>query len=349
VSRLIVATQRIDPSHPALAATVPKLAALAARVDELVVLCDDAVPGALPPEVRVHAFGAGSQAERGARFVSALVAEERRRPAALLAHMIPRYALLAASVVRPLRRPLGLWYTHWNATRELRAATRVVTHVLTAEPESFPLATPKLHAIGHGVDVGRFDRPRDAPAGALRVVALGRTSPMKRYPLLVDAVRRVREAGTDVRLAIHGPSLTREERDERARVAAEIDRLGLGDVVVLGEPVAWERVPELLAAADVLANLAEAADKIVYEAAAARTLPLASAPAFARLLPEQLRFPPCDATALAARLAGVAALTASDRAALGDELRRRVEASHSVDSWADAVVRTLVLPARAPV
>ena len=37
--RLVFATQKLDPADPVLAATVPMARALAARVDELVVLC----------------------------------------------------------------------------------------------------------------------------------------------------------------------------------------------------------------------------------------------------------------------------------------------------------------------
>ena len=70
--RLIFATQKLDRRDPVLAATVPMVHALAARVDELVVLCDSAEPGTAPDNVRVHEFGAPTQAQRGARFTRAL-------------------------------------------------------------------------------------------------------------------------------------------------------------------------------------------------------------------------------------------------------------------------------------
>ena len=103
--RLIFATQKLDPDDPVLAATVPMVRALAARVDELVVLCDSAVPAAVPANARVHEFGARTQAERGARFVAALARELRPRPIGVVAHMVPLYAVLAAPLVRPLGDP----------------------------------------------------------------------------------------------------------------------------------------------------------------------------------------------------------------------------------------------------
>src|SRR5215470_17866167 len=117
--KLIFLTQRLDPADPVLAATVPMVRALAARVDELVVLCDRATVEL--DGVRVHEFGARTQLERGARFERVLVGEVRGADA-VVAHMVPLYAVIAAPVVRPLRIPLALWYTHWKAHAVVRAA-----------------------------------------------------------------------------------------------------------------------------------------------------------------------------------------------------------------------------------
>lgn len=338
MKRLVVATQRIDPEHPALAATVPKLAALAERVEELTVLCDTAVPGAVPAGVRATAFAGPSRLERGLRFEAALAGSLRRGRAPVLAHMVPLYAILAAPLTRPLGSALLLWYTHWNATRELRLATRLASGVLSVDAASFPLETDKLHAIGHGIDVDRFDVARVA-GPRLRLVALGRMSPMKRYPTLLRAVRTALDEGVDLELEIRGPALTDEERAHRAAVERLVRELRLSERVTVGDPLPWAAVPAALGGADVLVNLAEAADKIVYEGAAARTLVLASAPAFEALLPVELRFGRNDAASLSGRIVALAALAPASRSQLGEELRRRVVASHSVASWADAVVR----------
>ena len=111
MSRFVFATQKVDPDHPLLGAAVPMIRALAARVDEVVVLADRVVEGALPDNCRVHSFAASSQAGRGAKLVAALAPEVATRPVAILAHMAPIYAVLAAPLARPLRVPLLLWFT----------------------------------------------------------------------------------------------------------------------------------------------------------------------------------------------------------------------------------------------
>jgi len=298
-------------------------------VDEVVVLALDGDPAALPPNARLRTFGGGSKAGRGFRFARALAEELSPRPLAVLAHMSPIYAVLAAPLARPRGVRVLLWFTHWRRSGLLRLAERVSNAVLSVDRTSFPLASPKLRPIGHGIDPAEFPcADRRGHAGPLRVLVLGRTSPAKGMPVIVEAVRLARERGVEVELELRGPSSTPEERAHRAELG------------VVQDPVARERIPGLLAGADVLVDnmRAGALDKVVFEACASCLPVLASNPGFAGLLDEELRFSRERPDELADRLVALAALTAEERAALGLRLRERVEAAHSVDSWAEGVL-----------
>jgi glycosyltransferase involved in cell wall biosynthesis len=342
VTKLVFITQQADPEHPALAATVPKLEALARRLDELVVLTAAAAPDALPPNCRVRRFAAPVQALRGVRFVRALGAElARGRPAAVVAHMCPIYAILAAPLVRPLGIPLVLWFTHWRASDKLRLATRVSSAVVSVDRRSFPLRSQKVKAIGHGIDLEQFrcgGRPRKD--GPLHVLALGRYTPVKGYDVLLRATRIAVDEGLDLRVCIYGPVLTGEERRHRRELERLRDDLRLGESVRLEGPVPRERVPALLEEADVLVNNTRqgGADKVVYEGGASCLPLLASAPVFESLLSGDLRFPADDAEELADRLVRFARLDGAARATIGRRLRDRVAREHSVDSWAQGVL-----------
>jgi glycosyltransferase involved in cell wall biosynthesis len=334
--KLVFITQQVDPDHPALGATVPKIAALARRVDEVVVLADGAVPDALPANARVRTFGARTKAGRGLRFERALAAELRGlRGGAVVAHMCPIYAVLAAPLVRPLRIPLVLWYTHWRAGRLLRVAEHGATVVTSVDRRSFPLRSSKVRAIGHGIDLGEFactDHPAD---GALRLLALGRYSPAKGLREIVHAV-----AVTEARLTVHGPTLTPLEREHRETLGELVDALGVGDRIRLEGPVPRARVPELFADADLLVNnmRAGAPDKVVYEAAASCLPVVASNPVFDELLEPELRFNRDDPEDLVARLHAFQARDPVGRRELGRRLREHVAAHHSADSWADGIL-----------
>ena len=338
--KIVFVTQQVDPGHPALAATVPKIKALAERVDEVVVLADRALPGVLPDNCRTRSFAARSRAGRGARFEAALAAELVHRPAAVVAHMCPIYAVLAAPLVRPIGVRVLLWYTHWRASRLLRAAERVSNAVLTVDRRTFPLESSKVRAIGHGIDLSDFACSDGDATPDLRAVALGRYSAAKGLDTVLRAVRLALDDGLDLRLEVHGPALTPEERAHRVELERLVGELDLGKRVKLGHAVLRSEVPDLFARADVLVNnmRAGATDKVVYEACASCVPAIASNPAFDTLLDEGLRFDRDDPRSLADRLAGLARLAPDERRRLGHELRGRVAAGHSVGSWADAVV-----------
>jgi glycosyltransferase involved in cell wall biosynthesis len=337
--RLVFITQQVDPGHPALAATVPKIKALAALVDEVVVLADGAVEGVLPENCRVRTFHAGAKAGRGLRFEAALARELRGlRGGAVIAHMCPIYAVLAAPLVRPLGVPLVLWFTHWHASRLLRAAERVSTAVVSVDRRSFPIESSKVHAIGHGIDVSEFACVRrGAGHGGLRLLALGRYSPAKGLDVVLRAVAA---AGGRVSLDVHGPTLSEEERSHRAELERVASELPLDGRVNLGGAVLRADVAELLASHDALVNnmRAGAPDKVVYEAAAACVPVLASNPVFDSLLAPAQLFAREDPGDLADRIRALAALSEDEREAIGRRLRERVERGHSVESWAGGVL-----------
>jgi glycosyltransferase involved in cell wall biosynthesis len=251
--------------------------------------------------------------------------------------MCPIYAVLAAPLVRPLRIPLVLWFTHWRASRLLQAAERSSTAVASVEYRSFPLPSKKLRAIGHGIDLEEFrcSPPHERPG--MRLLALGRYSTAKGLDVAVAAVPL---AGAGVELHVHGPTLSDDERAHRAELEQLVSELDLEGRVTIGDPVPRAEIPALFATHDALVNnmRAGAPDKVVYEAAAACLPVLASNPIFDDLLDPEQRFTRWDPGALAGRIRHLSDLSSDDRAALGRRLRERVAAGHSVQSWARGIL-----------
>jgi glycosyltransferase involved in cell wall biosynthesis len=236
--------------------------------------------------------------------------------------------VLASPLVRPLRVPLVLWYTHWKGHAVVRAAEKVCTAIVSVDQRSFPLASKKVHGIGHGIDVGEFSCT-EAPdvEGPLRALVLGRYSPAKG---LETILRGAALAG--VRVELHGSDAGFEQyKGGLERLARELEV----DAQLAG-PVRRAEVPLLFARHDVLVNnmRAGAPDKVVYEAAASCLPVLASNPVFDDLLPGELRFDRDDPADLAERLRSL------DRRRR-PELREIVAARHSVEHWADGVLATV--------
>ena len=328
MKRLVFLTQTVDSAHPALAATIPKLRALAARVEELVVVAQSAAATDLPGNVSVRTFGAPSRVQRLARFERELAAA---LPAdAVVAHMIPVYVVLAAPIVRTRGIPLVLWYTHWKASALLRAAARLATAIVSVDRRSFPLDSRKVRAIGHGIDLGEFECTEHEAHEQVRALVLGRYSPAKGLKTILLAVRDL----DGVELDLRGAALNALERGYRRELQGNFD-------LPLGDAVARSELPRLFAHADLLINNMEAGapDKVVYEAAASCLPVLASNPVFDDLFEGfPLFFERESPQSLAERLQWFAGLTAAERAEIGRTLRERVARNHSVETWADGVL-----------
>jgi glycosyltransferase involved in cell wall biosynthesis len=345
--RLVFITQQVDPGHPALAATVPKIRALAELVDEVVVLADRVLPGTLPDNCRSLSFASRTKIGRGAKFEAALTRELRPRPTAIVAHMCPIYAVLAAPLARPLGVPLVLWFTHWKRTRTLEAAEKAATAVASVDERSFPIDSPKVVAIGHGIDLDEFPcRPEGQRANDFRVASLGRYSRAKGLGTIVRALSLSVQHGLDVRLEVHGPALSAAEREHRGELERLVRELGLDARVRLDAAVLRSEVPEVLHRADCLVNNMEAGapDKVVYEAGASCLPVISSNPVFDELLDGllvPLQFKRDDPEQLASRIERLAMMTPAQRASIGRVLRERVAAGHSVQHWAERILEVV--------
>ena len=358
----------LDADHPALAQTLDIVDALARRCEEVVVICDHvgryepAVERA-DPDVRLGARGSAAALafERAARRRGGHGAT--RRPDAVLVHMVPTFVTLAAPLCKPLRIPLGLWYTHWNADRSLRAGdARSRTSSSASTAGRSRSRAPRCRGIGHAIDVGRVPAARPGPKrhdGPLRLLALGRMTAWKGYTTMLAGLELATAQGLDATLEIRGPTMTTAEQEHLEELAQDRRR----------EPRPAR--PRGARAARLRATRSRSCSRPPMSSSARRSRSWIRHPGQGRLrgggrrragrveqnplldkflgaLPVQLRFQRRDPDDLARVLLAVAAAGPEVRAAVGVELRRRVEAGHSVESWADAVIRELCPPVSGP-
>jgi len=342
LSRVVFVTQQFDPDDPNLGLVVAQVAALARRVDEVVVVADRLVAGVLPANARARSFAARTQLGRGARLALAVARElpGLRGGGAVIAHQVPLYAIVLAPLVRPAGVPLVLWWSHWKMDAVVRTAEALSTRVVTVGPTTFPMRSRKLVTIGQAIDVDRFAGDHVPHDGPLRAVVIGRYSPAKGVATIVRAVALTE----GVRLDLYGPAPNDEARRERASLQRLVEELAVGNRVELHGPLRRDEVVQVLARSDVLVNNAPGgADRIVYEAAASGIPVLASNRAHEDVLGPDAFYARNDPHELATKLT---ALTSADRHEIGGRLRERVRRSHSVDSWAEGLLRAIGQAAR---
>jgi glycosyltransferase involved in cell wall biosynthesis len=204
---LLFITQKVDRADWLLGFTHGWIKSLASHLGRLTVICLAQGETALPPNVSVISLGKERGVGRSGRAVQfgLALAASIGEVDGVFAHMSPIFAIAAAPFAKLRRKPLVLWYTHRGVDFKLRLATALCDAVVTASPESFQLPTPKLRLLGHGIDPEQFaPAVRGEPTDPPLILAVGRLSPIKRYELLIEAVKLLRARGVKLRCVIVG-------------------------------------------------------------------------------------------------------------------------------------------------
>lgn len=146
---------------------------------------------------------------------------------------------------------------HWGRAAATRAAVQraggeadgllAVSGAMRDDMIALGMPGDRITVHHTGVDQTRF-RPDPAAKAALGVdgplvVSVGALIPRKGHEIVIEAVARL--PGVSLRIAGEGPA--------RARLLAQIERLGVGDRIRLLGPVRHDALPPLFAAADVMA------------------------------------------------------------------------------------------------
>ncbi len=342
-------TRKLDEQDDVVGFTVLWVRALAARVDHLTVICQEHHPVTLPENVTVHSMGK----ERGRGRLGQLAAFYRAawravpRCDAIFCHMIQRYAWLIAPLARLHHAPMTLWYTHPKAGLELRLAFALVDRVVTASPTTFPIASDKVIALGHGIDTSLFHPDASiAEASPPRIVLVARLAPIKHHLTMIRAAALLRD-----RYGIERVQFTAVGNESpqwagcRDKLRAEIARYGVP--VDLKRAVAQKDIPAIYHRASVALNLTPAGsfDKAALEAMLCGKPVLVANPAFDGLLgahAEALNIrDPEDAGALADRMAALLEAGPDRRAEIGMDLHRAARRAHSLDGLMDRLIKRL--------
>lgn len=274
----------------------------------------------------------------------------------VLAHMVPRYSLVAHGPARRARAREFLWYTHAGVDARLRRAVGLVERVFTASEESLRVETPKKVVTGHGIDLAHFAsdaRPASAPR---RLLSVGRLTPRKDPLTILEALALLVEEGHDLALDLVGAGLTGSDEGYGRQVHERVRALGLESRVELSGAVPYVEIPARYQAATIVVNasLTGSLDKVTLEAMASRR-PVVScsdaAPAILAELGESgraLGFEAGDVQGLARALRALLEQGEEEREELGERLRAIVARDHDVDALMARLVEAMAAPAGRP-
>ena len=228
----------------------------------------------------------------------------------VFAYASPIFIVAAWPVVVWYRRPLVLWYLHRANPLMLRLAVRLATSVVTADAASLTFSSPKVIAVGHGILTERFPVRRswdDVTARSLRIVSVGRITPIKDFATLIRATALMVERGRAVTVRIIGVAGNLEQRQYEQQLKQLVRDERLDDTVTFPGKTHFDDMPSQYAWADIVVGCTPPGgiDKALLEGMASGCAVVTSNTVMRTMLgryADASVFPHGDASALAERI-----------------------------------------------
>ena len=350
--RLLLFNLATDADDPILGFTTRWIQALAKRVEFIHVITMRAGRIEVPENVRVYSVGKEkgySEPRRAVEFYRYLFRVLREdRIDTCFSHMIPIFTVLAAPVLKVKKIPIVTWYAHPSLTWVLKLAHHLSDRMVASVATAYPYRKDKLVVIGQGIDTDLFCPDGSPPEEPPMILCVGRLSPVKDHPTLIQAAALLRERWKKpFRVVIlGGPAGPKDEPYVRFLYQL-VEELNLQDIVSFHPPVPLSALPNWYRRCTVLVNMTPtgSGDKVVWEAMACGRPCLAANEGFRETMGEYadaLLFPHGNAEALAERLLWLLCLPPDERRHIGTLLRNRVIVLHSLNSLVEKLMNLLV-------
>jgi len=335
--KLLLFTQKMDRSDDLLGIYHEWVRFLSEHFSSIEVVCLVEGEHDLPKHVRVHSLGKDQGRGRLTyiwRFFCSIISL-RKKYDVVFVHMNPEYVILGGLLWKVWKKPSYMWYAHPARNIRFFLAHFLLSGAVTSVKSAYPYVNNKTHVIGQGIDTLRFIPGRKHTEKSVKLLSLGRISPMKHIDLLLQAVKKLRDAGRDVTATIvgapgdHDATYYEEQR-------AFVKEHNLSDAVTFTGKIPNVETPAIYRAHDIFVSLTKIGffDKTTLEAMASEVPIVVANAAFKQILPEAYRdtvmFNNTDIDSLVRALEQVMDMEKAERDAYGAVLRKIIEKEHNI-------------------
>lgn len=334
--KLLIVTQKIDRNDTLLGFMHRWVEEFARHCERVTVICLEQGSHALPDNVTVKSLGKENKQSRLQYLLQfyKYIWQERKNYDAVFVHMNQIYVVLGGWLWWMWRKHLVLWYAHGYTPMTLRIAEKMVHAIVTSTKSGCRLRSTKINVVGQGIDTDAFVPSTESKTkDPLRIVTVGRISPVKSYETLLNAIAQL---SFDLHLDIIGGPGIAADREYQEHLRQIVRENKLDDTVTFVGPVGNKDILPYLHNADLFVNtsLTGSLDKAILEAMAAALPILTCNEALEEVLGEyqtQLMFAKDDTDQLAEKIEMIASLSHTQRESLGMALRKIVVSQHSTD------------------
>ncbi len=286
--KLVIIAQRVDEEDDIVGFFISWIEEFAKHFDQVTVITQKEGVHRLPQNVLVLSMGKEkgySKLHQLARLYKYLV-RELNDSQGVFVHMSPIFAVLAWPITFIYQKKIILWYLHRAVSWKLRLARYICSRIVTASKESLNIKSKKIVELGHGIDLAKFSYSGHELHHPLRILSIGRISPIKDYETLLQAIALLKEKGISVRTIIIGRPVYASDIEYFHKLKNKVAELNIKDSVDFIGHVPYKDIDSYYKNSDVTVNLTPPGglDKAVLESMATGIVPFTSNTVFKKLL-----------------------------------------------------------------
>ena len=250
---------------------------------------------------------------------------------ACFAHMQPMFAVLSAPILALHGIKITTWYTHRQLNPMVQMAEKVSYRIVSAVESSFPIQSPKLRPLGHGIDTDFFKPDDTKKHHPPRIVQVARLTEIKHQHILLEAIQDI-----DCEVVFVGDIPDGYDDAYKIQLQQKVKALSLTDKVIFAGAQTPQQVLDWYNSATIAVNLSPQGlfDKGALEGMACAIPTIVSNPAFGTITDEYqslLHIPSSDDTeALNMAIKKILTLSLQERQQIGDHLREGIITEHSL-------------------
>lgn len=254
--KLLICTQVVDSQDSNLGFFHRWIEEFAKQCEKVTVVCLKEGAYVFPENVVVLSLGkeqGTSKLTRIFRFYTYIFAHKNNYDIVLV-HMNPEYIVLGGYFWRRWNKKIGLWYAHKSVTRKLRFAMHYLTQVFTVSNDSFQIRSPKVLAMGHGIDTELFKPTQHLESTTIRIYTVGRIARSKHLIEMLETLDALTAKEERFSLTIIGAPTTPEEEEYAKELVRAIETRPYREKVRMVGSVPHHELPALFHSHDVCFN-----------------------------------------------------------------------------------------------
>src|SRR3989344_1991125 len=190
--KILIITQKLDMNDSYFGFFHDWISLFSSACEKVIVISLETYKYDLPSNVKVFTLGKEKKNSK-IKYLYLLYKYSflnRKNYDAVFCHMSPLYVISGWFIWKALNKKIALWYVHRSVDLKLRIATILSNIIFTATPESFRIKNKKVKYMGQAVDIKRFTRIENKLSdNILKVITVGRITPIKKLEILIEAVR----------------------------------------------------------------------------------------------------------------------------------------------------------------